>query len=266
MYIRKLKKEEILGMQKLVPDEWHLDLEGLIRRNYHKDFFYPVAAFEGEEVVAAGNLFLFSKSAWLGQILVDKGFRRRGLGTMIMETLISYARDEGVESINLVATKQGEFLYKRLGFKSDGYYHFYKGTYNGEIWAAIRPLEDRDLQAALEMDYKVTAETRQTMLRGYLLSGYKYVDDLEQMKGIYLPDFGQGLILALDANAGIELIKFKHFKNEALTVIPDKNEEGMAFLNQAGFKRVDQGARMYLGTYSPWLPELVFGRGTAYTG
>lgn len=268
MEVRKLREGEIFKVQELVPKEWHVNLIELTKKHYTNKYFYPMAVVEEDDVLAVGNLFMFgdSDSAWLGHILVKTSARRRGIGTLLMKKLIEHAVSKGIKSINLVATKQGEFLYKSLGFKEDRFYYFYKGIFEGKASPFIKQIGEEDRDRIIELDYKITLEARNNMFHEYIFSGYKYQDELGEIRGFFLPKFGQGLVLALDETAGIELIKFKHFKREALTVIPESNKAGIKFLEQEGFELTEKARRMYLGEYTPWLSGCVFGRGTAYTG
>jgi GNAT superfamily N-acetyltransferase len=53
--------------------------------------------------------------AWIGMVLVDSAYRRRGIGTALLETAIEQARRHGAARLD--ATPQGRPLYARLGFE-----------------------------------------------------------------------------------------------------------------------------------------------------
>jgi ribosomal protein S18 acetylase RimI-like enzyme len=55
--------------------------------------------------------------AWIGMVLVEPAFRRRGIGTALLEAAIGHLRERGkVACIRLDATPQGRPLYEGLGF------------------------------------------------------------------------------------------------------------------------------------------------------
>jgi GNAT superfamily N-acetyltransferase len=56
--------------------------------------------------------------SWIGMLLVDPAYRRRGVGTALLRAAIAHARPCG--PVYLDATPQGEPLYASLGFKSVG--------------------------------------------------------------------------------------------------------------------------------------------------
>ena len=59
------------------------------------------------------------KLAWIGMMLVDPGYRRRGIGRSLMEHALAYLEGAGVEIIKLDATDMGYPLYRGLGFQDE---------------------------------------------------------------------------------------------------------------------------------------------------
>jgi ribosomal protein S18 acetylase RimI-like enzyme len=90
------------------------------RRSVERLFGYEpngcfVAEIEGRRV---GHVFSFSygKVGWVGMLIVDKEYRRRSVGTVLMKRAMSYLLDLGVETIKLEAVPEISSLYRRLGF------------------------------------------------------------------------------------------------------------------------------------------------------
>jgi GNAT superfamily N-acetyltransferase len=65
--------------------------------------------------------------AWIGMMLVDPDYRRRGLGTRLMRTALEHLERIGVNSIKLDATPAGRPLYESLGFRSEGLVERWEG-------------------------------------------------------------------------------------------------------------------------------------------
>ena len=65
--------------------------------------------------------------AWIGMMLVDSEYRRRGLGTRLMQTALKYLQRIGVNSVKLDATPAGRPLYESLGFRSEGLIERWEG-------------------------------------------------------------------------------------------------------------------------------------------
>lgn len=266
MKIRKIKNSEIKYAQDLLPANWDSNLEELFRKHGDEGIFHPLAAVKNDTIIGYGNAFIFGKTAWLGNINVEREYRRQGIGIEMTAQLLQHCFRSGATSINLIATETAEPLYRKLGFVEDTLYLFYRGWYDGDIHGRIDRIEGRDRCSILEINYQVTGEVKDSVLQEYLPSGYKYLDDNGKISGFYLPDYGNGMILAMDDIAGRDLLKFKHHKRDTLSVLSEENESGVTFLEEMNFRKVSKSKRMYLGDYTPWLPQNTYSRGTTYTG
>jgi GNAT superfamily N-acetyltransferase len=61
-----------------------------------------------------------SALAWVGMVLVDPEFRRRGIATALMKAVLAYLQARQVTTIKLDATPAGRAVYERLGFEPEG--------------------------------------------------------------------------------------------------------------------------------------------------
>ena len=57
--------------------------------------------------------------AWIGMMLVDPDFRRRGIATSLMHRSFEYLANRGIRCIKLDATPEGRHVYERLGFTAE---------------------------------------------------------------------------------------------------------------------------------------------------
>ncbi len=73
---------------------------------------YGTATVGTATVVPYGTAF-----SWIGMVLVDPAYRRRGVGTALLQRAIAEAMPYGC--VRLDATPQGEPLYTRLGFRAE---------------------------------------------------------------------------------------------------------------------------------------------------
>lgn len=266
MEIRRIQEQEITAVQEMLPQKWNSNLTGLYRTYRNSDSFQPLVAVERGTVAAYGQALIFGDTAWLGSISVRRECRRRGIGMRITEELIDRCYAGGAESIHLMATDAGEPLYRKLGFVDDTLYLSYNGRYHGPVSGNISPLEAHDRDAVLGISQRVTGEDRGAMLDEYLGAGYKYCEDGNEISGFYLPDFGNGLVLAMDSDSGTELLKYKHSVSGSLSVLSEENESAVEFLESLDFQRVNSSKRMYLGSSMEWHPDKTFSRGATYAG
>ena len=95
-------------------DDWTL----LLKSNPGR--FVAAVAPDGRIVGTAGAACYGSALAWVCMVLVDAGWRGRGIGTALMERVL--ARLDDVAVVGLDATPLGRPVYGKLGFKDAATY------------------------------------------------------------------------------------------------------------------------------------------------
>ena len=75
------------------------------------------AVFEGRIVGTVTTLVYDTTFAWIGMMLVDPEYRRRGIATSLMRYAMDYLSE--IETIKLDATPAGKKVYDRLGFREE---------------------------------------------------------------------------------------------------------------------------------------------------
>jgi GNAT superfamily N-acetyltransferase len=268
MIIRKFKLKDIEQIKHLQPEGWD-DIKHFFRFFYEQSFCHPVVAIVDHKIVGVANGILNDGTGWLSHIIVDHDYRGRGIGYKLTEHIMEFLSSHGCKTQLLIATELGEPVYRKLGFKTVTYYNFYKGPKLdlSVHLNNIRPLDREDVDAIYDLDREITGEIRKNMLQNYLLNGWVFQDqNSTNLKGYYLSDMGEGLIVAKDNEAGLELLRLKHSLNECKTVLPQENKAGQAFLLSSGFTRFLSATRMLLGEEIKWRPELIFSRTGGYYG
>jgi GNAT superfamily N-acetyltransferase len=95
-----------------------------------------LAEWDGCPAGTATAVCYGTQCAWIGMVLVDPAFRRRGIGGCLLAHCISYLKSLGVRTIKLDATDEGRAVYLKHGFKDE----YATLRYLGELKpAAIRP-------------------------------------------------------------------------------------------------------------------------------
>ena len=265
MEIRTINDSELYRAQALIPENWHADIAQLFRRYHANPSFYPLVAVDKDSVAAYGQVFLFDKTAWLGNITVHRDYRRKGIGQALTEELISYSFSRGISTIHLTATEMALPMYRKLGFKTDSLFMHYSGSTGVSVCENIRPIREEDHDSVFDISYRITGETKDAILSDYLSSGYAFEHD-GRIRGFFLPAHGSGIVLALDDEAGRELLRFKHCDPFATSVLSEENEAGIEFLESMNLRGKKASTRMYLGEYTPWYPSQTWSRGTTYSG
>ena len=76
-----------------------------------------VAAYDGTEAGTVTTVTYERRFSWIGMVLVDPAFRRRGIGTVLLTAAIDSGTIYG--PVRLDATPEGKRLYDTLGFKDE---------------------------------------------------------------------------------------------------------------------------------------------------
>ena len=89
-----------------------------------------LAAFDGEDLVGYGGLAVTGPTeAWVNNIAVRRDHQRRGIGRLLLESLLEHARSQGARAVLLEVAadnKPAQTLYDTYGFaivgRRRGYY------------------------------------------------------------------------------------------------------------------------------------------------
>ena len=268
LLIRKLKKSEIEILKDFPPEDWHFNIVDFLKANYSKPYFEVVAAEVDNKIAGTGNVFIQGETAWLGNIIVHQEFRKRGIGKAVTEKLMNISEANNCKSILLVASRDGEKLYPKLGFKISSYYEFYKNERILDLGTSESIVKNaaRYYSQVNKLDKKISGEVRSDFLKAYFSNSFVFKNLSNNIEGFYLPGCGRGLIIAENDKAGIELLKLRCKENRFNTVIPEQNESAKRFLLENGFELYNKAPRMYFGSEVNWKPEMIFSRGSGYAG
>lgn len=87
-----------------------------------KNSLYTIVAVKDKQVVGMGRLVGDGIYYMVVDVVVHPAFQKNGIGSMIMNMLIGYVEKEtpsgGRSSIQLIAEKQKEAFYEKMGFKA----------------------------------------------------------------------------------------------------------------------------------------------------
>jgi GNAT superfamily N-acetyltransferase len=266
--INKFELSYINEIKYLQPEGW--DDIVLYFLFYTKHYFcYPVVAIVDSNIIGVANCILNDNTGWLSHIIVAKEYRRKGIGAQLTQFIMDYLDINRIKTQLLIATELGEPVYSKLGFRVVSRYYFYKCS-KLKIKLdkkCLKNLPSKDFINVLEIDKEISGEGRKNMLEQHKSNGWGYYDSKSgDLRGYFLPDFGEGHIIAKDKQAGIELMKLKHSQKDCKTVLPEENKDGIKFLEANGFKKYSTAARMVLGEDIPWKPNSIYSRVGGFYG
>lgn len=265
--IRELKISDISGLNILPPVDWKFDYEDFLKDFVGEDYFYAFVMIQEEKIIGTGNVFLKNKIGWLANIIVAENFRGQGLGYKMTKFLVDFLNNKGCETQLLIATELGEPVYKKIGFEKMIDYQCFDTKLEKDFnnTNSIRKLTELDLENLYKLDTEANGEDRTHLIDKFYKTGLGYFCDSELL-GFYLPDFGRGLVLSRDKQAGIDLLKLKHAKEGKRTLLPVENKEGIEFFEKNGFKKGYKCSKMILGENYKWNPQYIYSYGSGYCG
>jgi GNAT superfamily N-acetyltransferase len=79
-----------------------------------------VVADESDRIVAVGSGIAYGALGFVGNMIVDGGHRRRGIGSAILASVIEFLGGRGATRLELYATPEGRPLYAAHGFAQIG--------------------------------------------------------------------------------------------------------------------------------------------------
>ena len=267
--IRQLSQSEIPQLQNYPPEDWNLDLPRLLSFHFGYPYFYPAAAEVDKKIIGCGIVIVHGNISWLGTIIVLPEYRRKGIGKEITSHLIEYCIGKGCTTQLLTASAMGESVYRKLGFKTSTEYVFYRRESIVPIQhiSNVREVRQEDVKYIKELDREITGEERFTFLERFLSTGWVYVPERsDRISGVYLPDFGSGLIVTNDSEAGLALMKLRFNRGKTTAVVSSLNIIAREYLLLEGFQEYRTAPRMVLGDDVNWQPAMVYNRGTGYCG
>ena len=259
--IRPLQEADIEEAMKIKEAEGWNQTEKDWRLMLAHDPGQCLVAVVGSKVVGTVTPLNFNNQvAWIGMMLVSKGFRGLGIGKLLLQRVIS--RLKGCESIKLDATAAGMVVYTKLGFVKE--YEIYRMTTvdlpklaDPKQKTAVVPASKKDITGIVKMDSELFGADRSKLIE-MLLQAHPNMAWLLKREG-RLSGFALGRpgshytqigpVMAETANDATALISgvLKYFTGQpvVLDVLEDK-QQLKDWLLALGFTVQRSFARMYL--------------------
>jgi GNAT superfamily N-acetyltransferase len=260
MEIQALTHADLKFLPDLQPADWP-DITPHHKLYLQSSFCFPIKVVMQNEPVGVGVTIIHNDVAWLAHIIVHPEYRNKGLGQLITQTLVEKAKAENCETIYLIATELGAPVYRKIGFVTETEYLGFKDGKIEPGWIQnnnVVPLKEKHKQQVFDMDRIATGENRTFRLESYLEGAFVYeVND--RVEGYYLPAFGEGLVIANNAMAGLQLTKFR-LENNNNVRCPIDNVAAVQFFRQNNYKEYLNQKRMRLGKERVWQPANLYSR------
>ena len=134
-----------------------------------------VTETNGRVVASAAAIPYQRRFGWLGMVLVDPDFRRRGLAGELVRQALNHLEQEGCRCQKLDATAEGHGLYEKFGFRPEYEVRRWRRSARELDSGAARPdvvsLEPTLLGSLEDLDRPAFGASRQELLRSLLAAG-----------------------------------------------------------------------------------------------
>jgi GNAT superfamily N-acetyltransferase len=230
----------------------------------------PLAVVADGRMIATGLATANGSVGWLGAIVVEAGFRRRGIGRAITEELSRRLRDAGCTTLSLESTDAGRPMYERLGFRLVTHYHQIQADHLPDTpvspdGSRVRKLDPADLPAVFELDRLATAEDRSVPLGVLAENGGWVLERGHSLAGFLLPaERAYGAVVAPRFEDGLFLLDLhRHVVPAGAHVragVPDEHVAAWRELQARGWLETWQAPRLILGPDIPWRPSWIWGQ------
>ena len=162
----------------------------------------------------------YIKSGFIGELIVERPYRKQGIGYTLMEKAIDYLNKRNIKTIFLDGVQNAVNMYKSLGFVPLYRSLRFFGQLEEKKSIYVRSMSENDLQVITSMDMEYFGDDRSVFIKQRLLQypQFSFVYEKEGMIQAYL--FGKigigGLITAgpigscLEEKAQMEILS--HFQ------------------------------------------------------
>ena len=260
MTIQPLHYIDIPQLAALQPPGWG-DIRSNFEYHVHSPVCDPLKIVIEDKIAAVGTTIRHTDTAWLAMIIVHPDYRNRGLGKAITKALIDGLDEKQFKTIQLDATDLGYPVYLKNGFEVQAeYMHFKCENYNREqpVSSFIVPFHEQYRNDILALDRRISGEGRSAIIELYISTAFLYLND-GRLLGFYIPALYDGVIIAENDIAGIELMKLR-LKTKQIASVPVANKAAVDFLRSQPFEYVRTSRRMIKGERREWRPAGLFNR------
>ncbi len=213
----------------------------------------------GGAPVATASRFDFGAVWSIGKVIVHPAHQGMGHARRLLEHLLAAERASETH-VTLVATPQGEPVYRRLGFRTVGAVQKLMGAVAGDAVNGVEALDGRRLDAALALDREVFGGDRSALLSSRVRASSRA---LALEEGGELTGYGVaieqggceviGPVIAGDDREALRLVRalLTREARPRRIDVPSRHAWLVDRLVALGFRRADVRPVMSLGGTSP---------------
>lgn len=176
MILDAIVESDLCNLRELQPEGWP-DIIPIFEYYVKMPFCKPVKVMIENRIVGNGAGISLGNTAWLAHIIVNPEFRKKGIGSLIVDHLLKILKNSGCETVSLIATELGYPVYKKAGFVEQTEYAFFereesfKEYYRAENIVRSTNTNTEDI---ISLDKIASGEYRSRLLIDKLENSYVY--------------------------------------------------------------------------------------------
>ena len=262
--ISKINYAELDKVSLLQPEGWS-DIIPAFIFYCSSGFCFPFKLNADKEIAGTGCAIILEKTAWLGHIIVRPEYRRKGFGSMIVSHLMNFLKEKNIQTVSLIASNEGYPVYQKFGFvKTEDYLSFTRNsiTILETQNCGIFPFNEKYRNEIFSLDKKASGENRIKVLQNKLPGSFICTRN-GTLSGYFFPSLGEGLIVAIDTESGLSLLKYK---NPEKFTVPEANTTAINYALSHGFEKRERLYRMVFGKHLNRSPEYIYSRISGFLG
>lgn len=216
---------------------------------------------DDSERIGLATTISFGKVGWVGNVIVRRDHRGRGVGSLLVRHAIKGLIDRHVETIGLYAYDERVPFYRRLGFDYDSEFVVLRGRGTSLTTIAnLREAQKEDLWEIADLDRLCFGSSRRKLLEPLLLNqdNLCYVSiEGGHVSGFVVAKVWEGIadVGPLVCGRGrsdiaLDLLKatLNRLRGSVVSMcVPEKEAAMISMLMGLGFKEDFRVARMYRG-------------------
>jgi len=238
-----------------------------------------VALYDGKEVGTATAINYEKRFGWIGMVLVHPQYRRKGIGTALLQKAIQYLKGIGVETIKLDATAEGRKVYIPLGFREEYDLDRRQGIGIAFSCDEFPLIHEKDLNDIIKFDAHTFGADRGNVLRSLIkenpnksfiarnrdgkIEGY-----ITARKGFNACQIGPWVSKSPSLSNELFASMLNKLAGEKTFIdTPRQNEDGVEIIEKHGFTIQRGFTRMFLGNNAhPGTPSYIYATSSAEKG
>ncbi len=197
-------------------------------------------------------------SGWIGNLLVRREWRGKGLGTALLRRALKMLDEAGTQTVWLTASESGRPIYERRGFRAIDTVNRWEGS--GQI---VHESNDSTFATIIEMDKAGWGDRREALLRAtvargsvsLLLDGFLVCQESEN--AVQIGPWG-----SYSSEAAANLLEKCFIPTENGTGIfldvPSGNRHASQLLRRAGFTVRSSTTLLYRGKKPDYTPARIY--------